>query len=48
MYLALELEKHLSKDEILTTYLNTIPMGGYQYGVSANLLKDFLVRMFQI
>ncbi|WP_283688314.1 transglycosylase domain-containing protein [Clostridium perfringens] len=41
MYLALELEKHLSKDEILTTYLNTIPMGGYQYGVSAAAQRFF-------
>ncbi len=44
MYLALELEKHLSKDEILTTYLNTIPMGGYQYGVSAAAQKDFFSK----
>ena len=41
MYLALELEKHLSKDEILTTYLNTIPMGGYQYGVGAAAQRFF-------
>lgn len=41
MYLALDLEKHLSKDEILTTYLNTIPMGGYQYGVSAAAQRFF-------
>ncbi|EGT3615391.1 peptidase [Clostridium perfringens] len=41
MYLALELEKHLSKDAILTTYLNTIPMGGYQYGVGAAAQRFF-------
>lgn len=41
MYLSLELEKHLSKDEILTTYLNTIPMGGYQYGVGAAAQRFF-------
>lgn len=34
-YLALNLEKHLSKDEIITAYLNTIPLGGTAYGVEA-------------
>lgn len=41
IYLALELEKKMSKDEILTTYLNTIPMGGYQYGVGAASQRFF-------
>lgn len=35
VYLALQLEKELTKDEILTAYLNTIPLGGTVYGVEA-------------
>lgn len=35
IYLSLELEKQLSKDEILTAYLNTIPLSGQIYGVEA-------------
>jgi len=35
IYLALSLEKALSKDEILTQYLNTIPLGGTSYGVES-------------
>lgn len=35
IYLALKLEKVLSKEEIITAYLNTIPLGGYIYGVEA-------------
>lgn len=35
IYLALKLEKVLSKEEIVTAYLNTIPLGGYVYGVEA-------------
>ena len=35
IYLALQLEKHLDKDEILVQYLNTIPLGGVTYGVEA-------------
>lgn len=35
IYLALNLENHLNKDEILTQYLNTIPLGGVTYGVEA-------------
>lgn len=35
IYLALKLEKVLSKEEIITAYLNTIPLGGYVYGVEA-------------
>ncbi len=31
--LALELEKHMAKDEILVTYLNTINLGGGNYGI---------------
>lgn len=41
MYLALELEKVLSKDEILEAYLNTIPLGGTVYGVEAAAEKYF-------
>lgn len=33
IYLALKLEKKLSKDQILAQYLNTIPLGGKVYGV---------------
>jgi penicillin-binding protein 1A len=35
MYLATELEKHLSKDQILEAYLNTIFLGGQAHGVEA-------------
>lgn len=39
-YLAMELEKEYSKDEILEAYLNTIPLGGSNYGVKA-AAKDY-------
>lgn len=35
IYLALQLEKKLTKDQILHQYLNTIPLGGMAYGVDA-------------
>ena len=35
MYLSIKLEQSLNKDQILTAYLNTIPMGGKIYGVQA-------------
>ena len=35
IYTALELEKKLSKDQILCQYLNTIPFGGTTYGAEA-------------
>lgn len=35
MYLATQLEKYLSKKQILEAYLNTIPLGGNSYGVEA-------------
>ena len=35
IYLAISLEKKLSKEQILKAYLNTIPLGGYVYGVEA-------------
>lgn len=35
IYLSLNLEKKLSKDQILEAYLNTIPLGGKIYGVEA-------------
>ncbi|MGL5244108.1 MAG: transglycosylase domain-containing protein, partial [Sarcina sp.] len=41
IYLAINLEEILSKDEILTAYLNTIPMGGHQYGVEAASWRFF-------
>lgn len=40
-YLALELEKKMSKDEILTAYLNTIPLGGITFGVEASSQRYF-------
>ena len=35
MYLSIELEKKLTKDQILEAYLNTIPLGGKLHGVEA-------------
>ena len=35
MYLSLNLESKLTKDQILEAYLNTIPLGGKIYGVEA-------------
>ena len=39
-YLAIELEKRYTKDQILEYYLNTIPLGGTVYGVKA-AAKDY-------
>ena len=33
--LAVQLDRKLSKEEIITSYLNTIPLSGYIYGVEA-------------
>lgn len=41
IYLALELERQMSKDEILQVYLNTIFVGGNAYGVEAGALQYF-------
>ena len=41
MYMAVRLEKELSKDEILEAYLNTIPLGGRAYGVEAAAIQYF-------
>lgn len=41
IYLALQLEKYLSKSKILEAYLNTIPLGGNVYGVDAAAYKYF-------
>ena len=41
MYLSLELEKMLSKDEILTAYLNHFPVGGISYGAQAGASMYF-------
>lgn len=35
MYLSLELEKSLTKEQILTAYLNSYPVGGVAYGAEA-------------
>jgi len=40
-YLAVNLEEKLTKDQILTAYLNTIPLGGHAYGVEAASLLYF-------
>lgn len=40
-YLAVNLEEKLTKDQILTAYLNTIPLGGHVYGVEAASLLYF-------
>ncbi len=39
-YLAIQLEKEYSKEQILEAYLNTIPLGGTNYGVKA-AAKDY-------
>ncbi|MCQ2968771.1 MAG: transglycosylase domain-containing protein [Clostridium sp.] len=39
--LSLQLEKKLTKDQIVEAYLNTIPLGGYIYGVEAASLYYF-------
>jgi len=44
MYLALELEKKLSKNQILEAYLNTIPLGGKINGVEAASEQFFSKR----
>lgn len=41
MYLAIQLERKLSKDQILHAYLNTIYLGGNAYGVQAASLYYF-------
>ena len=41
MYLSLELEKMLTKDEILTAYLNHFPVGGIAYGAQAGARMYF-------
>lgn len=40
-YLSITLEEKLTKDQILTAYLNTIPLGGHVYGVEAASLLYF-------
>lgn len=40
-YLAIQLEKQMTKDEILTAYLNTIPLGGLAFGVEASSQRYF-------
>ncbi|MCE5221026.1 MAG: transglycosylase domain-containing protein [Clostridium sp.] len=40
-YLAINLEEKLTKDQILTAYLNTIPLGGHAYGIEAASLLYF-------
>lgn len=40
-YLSIELERKLTKDQILEAYLNTIPLGGNSYGVQAASMQIF-------
>ena len=40
-YLSLQLERKLSKDQILEAYLNTIYLGGSSYGVEAAAMNYF-------
>lgn len=40
-YLSLQLEEHLSKDQILEAYMNTIPLGGPAYGIEAASIQYF-------
>lgn len=35
IYLAVQLNKKVSKEQIIRSYLNTIPLGGHNYGVEA-------------
>lgn len=44
MYLAIQLEKKLTKDQILEAYLNTIPLGGKINGVEAASEQYFSKR----
>jgi penicillin-binding protein 1C len=44
MFRALQLERRLSKDEILTLYLNLAPYGGNLYGIEAASLAYFGVH----
>lgn len=41
IYLSLQLERKLTKDQILEAYLNTIPLSGHIYGVEAASLYFF-------
>lgn len=41
IYLSLQIEKMLSKDEILTAYLNHFPVGGVAYGAQAGAKMYF-------
>ena len=41
IYLSLQLEKELSKEQILEAYMNTIPLGGPAHGVEAGARQYF-------
>lgn len=45
MYLAMQLEKKLTKDQILEAYMNTIFLGGNSYGVEAASYQYFGVSV---
>ncbi|MDR1797661.1 MAG: transglycosylase domain-containing protein [Clostridiales Family XIII bacterium] len=47
-YYARILEKELSKEEILTAYLNTIPLGNHSYGVGAAAKSYFNKEIGQL
>ncbi len=47
-YKAIQLERKLTKDQILELYLNTIPMGGRYYGVEAASLAYFNKHVWEL
>ena len=47
-YLAIQMTKELSKDEVLEEYLNTIFMGGSNYGVKVAALDYFGKELYQL
>ena len=47
-YLALQLEKEYSKDDILEAYMNTINLGGSNYGVKAAAMDYFGKNLDQL
>jgi penicillin-binding protein 1A len=44
MYLAVQLEQHLTKDQILEAYMNTIYLGGRSWGVEAASEQYFNIK----
>ncbi len=42
--MAIKLEKNLTKDEIITLYLNTVPFGDNTYGIKKMRRSRFSTR----